>query len=319
MITFSTIGTSWITESFIQAAKQTGKVRLSSIYSRSEETARGFASNNGAERWYTDLDEMLKEDTDFVYLASPNSVHFEQMIKVIKSKKHVFCEKPMVISEEQWRAVSELAKQEGVFVFEGYRHLYSPNYTVFKESLANIGQVRSAILHYIQYSSRYDAFKAGKEPNVFSKEFAGGALMDLGVYPLSMAVDLFGKPNRLEYFPVLLDNGADGSGTLVLTYKDFVVTILCSKIADATIPSEIHGENGTITIDHIAPITKITHYNRETKQQHELGKEQLELDMVYEADEFIRIIMERDIHAYQYAMERSRQVVQCLEMAQNKG
>src|SRR5699024_1657823 len=110
-------------------------------------------------------------------------------------------------------------------------------------------------------------YKSGDVPNVFSKEYAGGALMDLGVYPLSMAIDLFGEPRDIDYHPVLLDNGVDGSGTLVLTYGDFIVTILCSKIAKATIPSEIHGKDGTLTIDHIAPIQKLSFYNRKTKDQ----------------------------------------------------
>src|SRR5699024_12260830 len=75
------------------------------------------------------------------------------------------------------------------------------------------------------------------------------------------------KPRDIDYHPVLLDNGVDGSGTLVLTYRDFNVTILCSKIAQATIPSEIHGEDGTLTIDHIAPIQKLSFYNRKKKDR----------------------------------------------------
>ncbi|RKQ33162.1 Gfo/Idh/MocA family protein [Oceanobacillus halophilus] len=317
MKTFSTIGTSWITESFIKAAHQTGKAELSSVYSRSENTAKKFARKNGSTNWYTDLEEMLKEDTDFIYIASPNTFHYEHMVKAIKKKKHVFCEKPMFITEQEWKDIDELAEREGVFVFEGYRHLYSPNYERLKGALNDIGKIRSGILQYVQYSSRYDAFMEGKNPNVFSKGFAGGALMDLGVYPLSMAIDLFGEPVKLDYFPVKLSNGIDGSGTLVLSYENYVITILCSKIAQGFIPSEFHGEEGTVTIDHIAPISKITHFDRENNEKHELAKEQLELDMVYETDEFIRMISENDKDSYKKAMERSRQVVKCLEYINN--
>jgi scyllo-inositol 2-dehydrogenase (NADP+) len=318
MISYSTIGTSWITESFIQAVNLTEKAVLSSVYSRTVEKAKAFASENGAERWYTEIDEMLKENTDFVYIASPNIMHFEHIIKVLKAKKHVFCEKPMVLTEEQLQTISELAEQENVFVFEGYRHLYSPNYEIFKKTIEKIGKVRSSVFHFNQYSSRYDALKEGRETNVFSKEFAGGALTDLGVYPLSMAIDLFGEPRNLDYYPVMLDNGVDGSGTLVLDYKSFIVTILCSKITQAIMPSEVQGEDGTITIDHIAPISKISHYDRKNKQINELAGDQEEQDMVYEAEKFIQMISENDDTMYKQAMERSKKVAKVLEAARLK-
>ncbi|KPH77641.1 hypothetical protein AFL42_03135 [Oceanobacillus caeni] len=317
-MSYSTIGTSWITESFIEAVNLTGKAVLSSVYSRTEDGAKSFATKNGADRWYIELDEMLKENTDFVYIASPNTLHFEHIIKVIKAKKHVFCEKPMALTEEQLQIISGLAEEENVFVFEGYRHLYSPNYEIFKNTVEKIGSVRSCVLHFNQYSSRYDALKEGKKPNVFSKEFAGGALTDLGVYPLSMAIDMFGEPSNLDYYPVMLDNGVDGSGTLVLDYRSFVVTILCSKITQAIMPSEIQGEEGTITIDHIAPIRKISYYDRKNKQMNELAVEQEEQDMVYEAEAFIQMISEGNDTTYKQALERSKIVVKALEAARLK-
>ncbi|MFD1169429.1 Gfo/Idh/MocA family protein [Oceanobacillus caeni] len=318
MISYSTIGTSWITESFIEAVNLTGKAVLSSVYSRTEDGAKSFATKNGADRWYTELDEMLKENTDFVYIASPNTLHVEHIIKVIKAKKHVFCEKPMALTEEQLQIISGLAEEENVFVFEGYRHLYSPNYEIFKNTVEKIGSVRSCVLHFNQYSSRYDALKEGKKPNVFSKEFAGGALTDLGVYPLSMAIDMFGEPSNLDYYPVMLENGVDGSGTLVLDYRSFVVTILCSKITQAIMPSEIQGEEGTITMDHIAPIRKISYYDRKNKQMNELAVEQEEQDMVYEAEAFIQMISESNDTTYKQALERSKIVVKALEAARLK-
>src|SRR5699024_12514399 len=112
----------------------------------------------------------------------------------------------------------------------------------------NVGKVRIAFFQYIQYSSRYDAYKEGQSPNVFSKKFAGGVLMDLGVYPLSMAIDLFGEPNGIDYFPVYLSNGIDGSGTLVLSYPEHVVSILCYKVDHGTFFSIINSEVWIISL-----------------------------------------------------------------------
>lgn len=315
---FGIIGTNWITDSFIEAANITKTAQLTDVYSRSEERAKEFANKHGAKNTHTQIDDLMASDIDFVYIASPNVLHYEQMLKGIRAKKHIFCEKPLVYTERQWEVVQEEAKKNGVFVFEGYRHLFSPNYKILKDHLHKIGQARSAILHFIQYSSRYDAFKAGEKPNVFTREFAGGALMDLGVYPVSFALDLFGEPEDIEYFPILLENGIDGSGTLILSYKDFNLTIIISKIAQGTIPSEIHGEEATITIDRVAPITSISLYNHRTEEKIELAEEQHEVDMIYQMRAFAKMIEEKDVKKHDQWLERSRIIVKWTEMARRK-
>ncbi|MDY0395307.1 Gfo/Idh/MocA family protein [Virgibacillus halophilus] len=312
---FSTIGTSWITEMFIEAAKHIPGMELESVYSRRQETATAFAEVNGAKKAYTNLKDMLKDDADLVYIASPNVLHVDHVLACLEHGKHVFCEKPLAFTKKQMEQIIAKATEKQTFVFEGYRHLFSPNYHILKENLQKVGQVRSVLLQYVQYSSRYDAFRAGDIPNVFSKEFAGGALMDLGVYPLSMAIDLFGEPKDIAYFPVFLHNGIDGSGTLTLTYPDFVVTILTSKIAQATIPSEIHGEDGTLTMDHIAPIEKLTLNKKEAKEPEELAVEQKELDMIYEIEKFKDMIETSDMTLCRKYLQRSLHVAKWTEKA----
>ncbi|WP_077319456.1 Gfo/Idh/MocA family protein [Virgibacillus proomii] len=311
---FSTIGTSWITEAFIEAATLSEVAQLDSVYSRRQETAQDFAQKHGGKTAYTDIQQMLEEaNSDFVYVASPNILHPEHIKLCIQNGKHVFCEKPMVYTEKQWEEISQLAQKNHVFVFEGFRHLFSPNYYTLKEQTANIGKIRSAMLQYAKYSSRYDKYKEGKEPNVFSPNFAGGALMDLGVYPLSMAIDLFGAPKESRYFPVLLSNGIDGSGTIILTYDDFMVTILCSKITSAFLPSEIHGEDGTLIMDEIAPISELQLYNRKTDKTSQLGQKQFEADMVYEIKAFVQMVQEQNWDQHDANLERSRLVVRLTE------
>lgn len=310
---FSTIGTSWITELFINTAKHSGEAKLLSVYSRSSENAKAFAEKHSAKSYFTDLDEMLEGESDFVYIASPNVLHFEHTLKCIENKKHVFCEKPMVYTEAQWEKVRAAAEKADVFVFEGFRHLFSPNFQTLKDSLHRVGQIRNVFLQYVQYSSKYDAVRAGDTPNVFTKEFAGGALMDLGIYPLSAAIDLFGEPKTADYFPVLLSNGIDASGTLVLTYEGFNVTILCSKAAQATVTSEIQGEDGTLTMDHVSPMLSLSFYDHRKKNRDDLSKPINKFDMIYELEAFIKMINENDVESNEKWLERSKQVVKVSE------
>src|SRR5689334_1837122 len=109
MINFGTVGTSWITHSFIQAAQLSKQWNLTSVYSRTEDNGRELGDIYGAKHFYTDLDEMAASpEIQAVYIASPNSLHFEQAIMFLKNKKHVICEKPIFSNskelEEAYRA-----------------------------------------------------------------------------------------------------------------------------------------------------------------------------------------------------------------------
>ncbi|RDU36838.1 gfo/Idh/MocA family oxidoreductase [Neobacillus piezotolerans] len=311
---FGTVGTSWITEAFISAARQSGRFELKAVYSRSQEKARRFAEENNAPSAFTSLDEISKnKDIDAVYIASPNSLHFEQALLFLKNKKHVICEKPIFSNMNELEEAFRTAEENDVYLFEAIRNIHSPNLDVLKRELHRAGELRSAILPYISYSSRYDLVLKGEEPNIFSSAYSGGALVDLGVYPLFLAVALFGKPERAVYSPVILPTGVDGSGTLVLTYPGFVCTIMCSKVSTSIIPCEIHGENGTFILGDAAPISTISFIDSHTKDELELGENLEEQDMVYEAARFAGIIEKRDYRTYEQLKQLSRTVLELTE------
>jgi len=312
---FATIGTGWITDLFIESAIKT-EMELVSVYSRSEGKARSFAQKHKAQHYFTHLPEMLADDDiDFIYIASPNSLHYEHILQCIDYEKHVFCEKPLVINEKQWQEVQQRAKSAGVFVCEGYRHLYTPNYSKLKQTLSQVGEIRSVLLPFAQYSSRYDAFKRGERPNVFTKDFAGGVLMDLGVYPLSMAIDLFDEPEDIHYYPVLLENGIDGSGTLIMDYGTFQVTILCSKITHSDAPSEIHGEAGTLKMDHMANMQSLQLFDRPNKKVIDLTQNTVAFDMRYELEAFKQMVGNQAYEKHDSWLNRSRKVAKWSEKA----
>ncbi|KQL54865.1 oxidoreductase [Heyndrickxia shackletonii] len=315
----ATIGTSWITSAFIQAAKKSGRLNLHSVYSRSLEQSKEFARKHQAANFYTDLDEMLtNEEIDVIYIASPNSLHYQHAIKCLEAKKHVICEKPIFSNTKEYIAAYRCAEENNVFLFEAIRNIHTPNFHLLAKELHKVGKLRSASLNYLQYSSRYDAFLNGDVPNVFSLEFSGGALVDLGVYPLFMAISLFGKPNKIHYFPVKLRNGIDGNGTLILQYTDFTCNILCSKISHSYLPSEIHGEDGTILLDMPSCITNLEFKDHRSKTSTTFSTEQVEDDMVYEINDFINIMETNDIQEYDRLKRLSNTVLEITEEARRQ-
>lgn len=314
MINFGTVGTGWITSSFIEAAQLSKEFSLAAVYSRSEENAKMLADTYGASTVFTDIEEMAKSDAiEAVYIASPNSLHFEQAIMFLKNKKHVICEKPIFSNTRELTEAFKVAEENGVFLFEAIRNIHTPNFKIVKENLRLAGKVRSAVLPYIQYSSRYDLFLQGEEPNIFSAKFSGGALVDLGVYPLYLAIGLFGAPKKSTYHPVILHSGVDGSGTLVLEYEDFVCTILCSKVSHSELLCEIHGEAGTFVMADAAPISQIEFVDSHTKESRVLSVPQEEKDMMYECKAIAAVINTNDQEKYAELKEMSKIVLSITE------
>ena len=319
MLNFGTIGTSSITTKFIGASQLSDKLNLTSVYSRNKKNANAFAVEYGASFIFDDLEEMANSpEIDAVYIASPNSLHYEQAKLFIQNKKHVICEKPIFSNLRELEEIFQLAEENGVYILEAIRNIHSPNFKQLKKNLSNAGVIRSAILQYIKYSSRYDQFLAGEEPNIFSTAFSGGALVDLGVYPIFLAAGLFGEPNGISYHPVKLRNGIDGSGTLVLTYDGFVCTILCSKIAQSYAPNEIHGEKGTFILDNSAPITSIEFIEHSFMKKEQISIPQEENDMVYEIEEIVSIIENNEKAKYEELKELSRLVLKITETARKQ-
>ncbi|MGY0692033.1 Gfo/Idh/MocA family protein [Virgibacillus sp. FSP13] len=316
---FGTIGTSWITDTFIDAANEADNFKLAAVYSRTEDKAKQFAEKHDAPHYFTDLRKMAaSNELDCVYISSPNSLHFEQAVLFLKHKKHVICEKPIFSNTTELQEAHRIAEENEVYLFEAMRNIHSPNFLRLQENMKEIGTVRSMMLQRVQYSSRYDKYLAGEVPNIFSAEFSGGAIVDLGVYPLTIAVALFGKPQRVAYFPVKLESGVDGNGTLVLVYPDFTCTIVCSKISNSYNPNEIHGEKGTLLFGDTGTLTDQALIKTHSDEKVLLETVVNDHDMVYEINHFRKIIETANDREYKALKELSYLVLSITEEARKQ-
>ena len=253
MLRIATIGTSWITTQFADAASRVPGVELATAYSRDADRARAFAAEIGAAGSTADLDGLLaSEEVDAVYIASPNSVHFGQALAAIRAGRHVLVEKPATPTAAEFATLVAEARAAGVVLLEAMRSAHDPGMARVRDLLGEVGPVRRVSLRYNQRSSRYDRVLAGERVNIFDPAFAGGALNDLGVYCVSALVDLFGEPGRVVAASVPVAGGADGAGAALASYPGFVADLGWSKITASDVPSEVQGELGTLLIDHIA-------------------------------------------------------------------
>ena len=291
-----TIGTSWITDSFIDAAHMTNLYDLTCVYSRNTENATSFAMKYGDIATETDFDTFIQdENLDVIYIASPNTFHFKQTLAVLNAGKHTIVEKPASINIAEWDEMLAVAEANNVFVFEAVRHIHDPNLETIAQEVKDLGDIYGATLAFAKYSSRYDNVLAGEDPNIFSTKFAGGALMDLGIYPIYTAVYLFGEPVNVQYFPRKIKTGVDGIGTVILQYDSFDVTILVSKISTSFVGMEFYGENETILVDHVTEYEEAKRINAKTYAEEAVVLDnQYENRMVYEAEVFANLIYNQD-------------------------
>nr|WP_102277509.1 Gfo/Idh/MocA family oxidoreductase [Vibrio cyclitrophicus]PMH52867.1 oxidoreductase [Vibrio cyclitrophicus] len=290
MIKFAVIGTNWITQKFVQAAHETQSMKLAAVYSRNIESASQFAQEFNVNTTYDSLDALASDSTmEAVYIASPNSLHCTQSILMMKHGKHVICEKPVASNIDEATQMFEVAEQNGVVLFEAYKSQFLPNFKQVQLGLEKIGKVHKAHINYCQYSSRYQKYLNGDNPNTFNPAFSNGSLVDIGFYCVAATVALFGKPESAHASAKLLDSGVDAHGCAVFQYPEFDVTLAHSKVSDSYAPSEIQGECGAIIIDHIAECTDVKIRYRDGRIEN-LTQTQSENSMSYEAQAFANCI-----------------------------
>ncbi|WP_283679117.1 Gfo/Idh/MocA family oxidoreductase [Lentilactobacillus sp. Marseille-Q4993] len=268
MIKLGTIGTNWITDKFIDAAKNSKKYELAAVYSRSETKAGEYAKKHGAQAAFANIDDFFASDKfDTVYIASPNSAHFEQAKQAIIAGKNVIVEKPAFLNQKEMTDIQTLlAEHPDVLLFEAARNVHTENFKLVKQQVNKMAVVTGAEFTYSKYSSRYDKVLAGETPNVFSLQYGGGALQDLGVYTVYDAVALFGVPEEVAYFPSIIATGVDGKGTAILKYPDFNVTLNFSKISNSQMPSEVSGLKDFVEMDDAGELTTIAYFDGDTKE-----------------------------------------------------
>ena len=297
MLKLGIIGTGAISHHFIEAAHASQEFLLVAVYSRKLTTAQQFASSYTDVSLFDNLEDFFQSEFDVVYIASPNSLHFTQAKAALSAGKHVILEKPAVTQPQEWQELVQTAKDNKCFIFEAARNYHEDAFATIKDFLAN-KQILGADFNYAKYSSKMPNLLAGDTPNVFSDRFAGGALMDLGIYPIYAAVRLFGKPTHASYQAQKLDNSIDLNGDGMLYYPDYQVHIKAGKNITSNLPCEIYTTDGTLTlntIEHVQSATFTDHQGNEVQ----LPIQQAPHTMTEEIAAFANMIKQADLTLYQ--------------------
>lgn len=314
-----TIGTGFIVDRFLEAVSETDSVQCVAVYSRTLDKAKTMADKWNVKTTYDSIDTMLADtNIDTIYVASPNSLHFEQSLKALRAGKHVICEKPFTSTVAELDQLIETAKAQNVMLWEAITNIYTPNLNIVKDTLNEIGNIRMVTCNFSQFSSRYPAYLKGENPNVFNPEFSGGSLMDINLYNVHLTMHLFGKPLSYVYYPNIAANGIDTSGTMIMKYDGFIATLIGAKDSVSDNYACIQGDEGTIVIDGAstgvckhATLTKI-------KQKPELISIEQNQHMTYELRAFQKMLEENDFASCHEKLAYSKEVLTVIETARKE-
>ncbi len=316
---FATIGTSHIAELYVKGALDTGKWDLAAVYSRKYETGKAFANKFGCEKVFTSLEDMAKSDEiDAVYIASPNKFHFEQSRLFLENGKHVICEKPLCAHLDDAKILFEIAEKNGLILTEAMLYMHVPARDILKRGLDECGNTRNVFLNFSRKSKQLNRLLQGEVPNIFNPKMEAGGLMDLGVYCIYPAVDLYGVPNKADISAYKLETGADGCGTVIFHYHDKCVTLAYSKISDSFLPSEFQGEEKTITLGSVGLLSDIKLISHDGKTETLFEEEEKYKLMGYEATDFYDFIGGKKTELYRNCREMSLKVCETLERLRKK-
>ncbi|MCT1177993.1 gfo/Idh/MocA family oxidoreductase [Pediococcus pentosaceus] len=263
---------------------------------------------------YTDINECLaNEEIDTIYVAVPNHLHFAFAKKALEAGKNVICEKPFTLNLAELEELAELAQTKQLILLEAITNQYMMNYQKIKEAVPTLGEIKVIECNYSQYSSRYDAFKAGEVLPAFNPKFGGGALMDINIYNIHFVVGLLGAPSSVKYL-ANIEKDIDTSGILILNYPDTKVVCIGAKDSTATIRSTIQGTKGSVIVNGATNV--LDNFDIESKAGIEnFDFKQNSHRMYEEFKAFQRIIAEKDLKEAALRLQHSEEVLRVVEQA----
>ena len=214
-----------------------------SVYSRNFEKAKAFAEKYGAQAFADFESAVNRDDVDGVYIATPHTAHVEYAVRAMEWGKPVLCEKPVGVCSQDVNTLTQTAKRTNTYFCEAMWTWFSDVALTVKDWVQSgeIGEIKDVVIHYA-----FPGILMPKTSRVLTPETAGGALLDIGIYPITYCYNLFGEPKEIKCTGKL-KNGIDIGETVTLFYDGFQCTLkmsLCSLREDC----KIVGSKGKILL-----------------------------------------------------------------------
>ncbi|MCL4265853.1 MAG: Gfo/Idh/MocA family oxidoreductase [Anaerolineae bacterium] len=245
-IRWGILGTGIIARKFADGLAVLPDAVLTAVGSREERTATNFAAQYAVPQAHASYEALAQDPTvDVIYIATPHVFHLENSLLCLEQGKAVLCEKPFTMNRRQAEAIFSLAEAKGLFVMEAMWTYFLPAVTMVRQLLQDgvIGEVRMLTADF--------GYRAAIDPHGrhFSPALGGGALLDVGIYPLALAHMIFGPPTQITSMAHLGETGVDEQAAIILGYEKGELALLHTAVRTETVQEAvIMGTNGRLKI-----------------------------------------------------------------------
>lgn len=290
-IRWGIIGAGNISTKFAAALNSLEGTELAAVASREMSRATKFADRFNIKKAYDNYEELVKDqDIDVIYIGTPHTEHKANAELCLNNGKAVLCEKPFTVNRKDAKYLITLAKKNNVFMMEAMWIKFLPVNRVVKKWIQDkrIGNVK-----YLNISFGFQA-EFDIHSRLYNPDLAGGALLDVGVYPISYAVYLMGKlPDHVRSNAYLGKSGVDEINVIAMRYDEGTIADLSSAIAaDTGNDAVIIGDKGKIVVPYFWTAESAQLYDENGNIADEVSIPFPANGYVYEAEEVNRCIRE---------------------------
>ncbi len=261
------LGAGRIAATLAETMNKMPEVECYGVASRNLEKAEVFVKDHGFQHAFGSYEDMLADqEVKLIYIATPHSHHYQHIKMCLNAGKHVLCEKSFTVNEKQAAEVLRMAKEKNLLLTEAIWTRYMPSRKIIDDLLAEkvVGDVRkmTANLNYPLL----------EKERIVKPELAGGALLDVGIYPLNFAYMHFGDGvKEIHSAAQMTDAGVDGENGMLLLYDDGRMAVLNSGIHGKSDSQGVfYGSKGCMIVENINNPEAIKIYDTEANLVREI-------------------------------------------------
>jgi len=314
-IKWGILGLGKIAGKFANGLTEVKGAELYAVASRSKTKAETFAKEHQATKLFSSYEAMLEdEELDVVYIATPHVFHHRQTLLCLDHKKAVLCEKPFAMNKKQVEEMIAKAKKENVFLMEAMWTQFLPHFKFVIE------QIKSEKYGKIKNLKADFGFPApvDLDKRLYNKNLGGGSLLDIGIYPIFMAMSALGIPEKIQAKVSFHDTGIDEDCDMIFEYKNGVEAELGSSIVKQTpTTAVIQFEKATITLNtrfhEPTSITIQTSEGEETKE-FEINSNGYN----FEAEHVQKMLLTGKTESTEMTFEKSLQLIDLLDKVRSE-
>ena len=268
--------------------------KLYSVANRTHSKALSFAEKYGVEKVYDSIDEVFTdENVDIIYITTPHNTHIQYIRKALENKKHVFCEKAITLNSDELEEAVKLAEENGVIIAEAMTIWHMPLYKKLWQ-IAQSGKLGKLQVIQLNFGSFKDYNMSNR---FFNINLAGGALLDIGVYSLSLARSFMSsQPTEVKSQVKFAESGVDEQASIIMMNDESeMATITLSLHSKQPKRAVISFEKGYIEITEYPRADKAFIVDAETGEKTEITEGETELALMYEMEDMEHAVKSGDL------------------------